>query len=169
VNAFSSAVASPNLRILVQVSSNRPAQQRGRALGVQSAAQSAGLRLSIVPVLLGVAAPLGGALYDHIASASALLSWRLASLTGSGLNTLHAPASLLSSKTARASMACGRLPDVPSMAANRRTKWRTLIGANAVTRHDHPSSRSLVRALATHHAICRREAGAARLPRVANR
>ena len=32
-----------------------------------------------------------------IASASALLSWRLASLTGSGLNTLHAPASLLSS------------------------------------------------------------------------
>jgi hypothetical protein len=32
-----------------------------------------------------------------IASASALLSWRLASSTGSGLNTLHAPASLLSS------------------------------------------------------------------------
>jgi len=144
-------------------------------------ALAAGLRLSIVPVMLGVTAPLGGALYDRIggryvtaagmlicvaglvllfaamqgtsgslpqamlalavfgvgqglfispnnsaimaaapahltgeaggllnvmrsvgisvgiASASALLSWRLASLTGSGLNTLHAPASLLSS------------------------------------------------------------------------
>src|SRR5262249_22480332 len=32
-----------------------------------------------------------------IAAASALLSWRLASLTGSGNNTLHAPAGLLSS------------------------------------------------------------------------
>src|SRR5215831_7922888 len=150
-----------------------------RAYG--DSALAAGLRLSIVPVMLGVTAPIGGALYDRIgarlvtaagmltcvaglvllfaamagtsgslpqavlalavfgagqglfispnnsaimaaapahltgeaggllnvmrsvgisvgiASASALLSWRLASLTGSGLNTLHAPASLLSS------------------------------------------------------------------------
>lgn len=150
-----------------------------RAYG--ESALSAGLRLSIVPIMLGLTAPLGGALYDRIgarlvtaagmlicmaglvllftamegtsgslsqamlalavfgvgqglfispnnsaimaaapahltgeagsllnvtrsvgisvgiAAASALLSWRLANLTGSGSNTLHAPASLLSS------------------------------------------------------------------------